>query len=325
VNFRTELDIKPSQWSFGLADGVLTIGSCFADAMGNKLHESKFNVLTNPFGTVYNPLSIHKLLSMAINQEAPDVTGYCQRDDLFLHHNFHSTFASETKEGLAALLNAQLKLVHQTLKLARVVIITYGTAWVYEQQSTKQVVANCHKLPQQQFSKLLITQKRILESFEKLETLLREFNPAMQIILTLSPVRHIKDSLELNSVSKATLRLSCHTLAENYSNVSYFPAYEFMLDELRDYRFYEPDLIHLTKAATDYIWEKFCGTYLSDEAKIFLTRWNKIKVGLQHTAFNPASESHKRFLNKLLAELKAVDSVIPVKAEIAQIESQLKN
>lgn len=292
--------------------------------MGNKLHESKFNVLTNPFGTVYNPLSIHKLLSMAINQEAPDITGYCQRDDLFLHHDFHSTFASETKEGLAAMLNAQLKLVQQPLKSARVVIITYGTAWVYEQQSTKEVVANCHKLPQQQFSKLLITQKRILESFENLEKLLHQFNPTIQTILTVSPVRHIKDSLELNSVSKATLRLSCHTLAENYSNVSYFPAYEFMLDDLRDYHFYEPDLIHPTKAATDHIWEKFCATYLNDDSKIFLTRWNKIRAGLQHTAFNPASESHQRFLQKLLAELKTMDFVVPVKAEIAQVESQLK-
>lgn len=306
MEFRTELLVKPAAFTFGLTDGVITIGSCFADEIGNRLHHDKFNVLPNPFGTVYNPVSIHKLLEMAIRQEAPRLDGYCQREGIFVHHDFHSSFSDVNQNVLASKLIAQLKTVHQALKTSNVLIITYGTAWAYQQKSAKQVVANCHKIPQHQFDKFLITQKQMLESFEHVENLLRAFNPFIQVMVTVSPVRHLKDTLELNSVSKSILRLACHSMTKIFQHVSYFPAYEIMLDDLRDYRFYKSDLIHPTEFAVDYIWQKFSDTYLSADTKTFLTRWNKIKSGLQHRAFNPSSEQHQEFLKRLDDEMKSL-------------------
>jgi hypothetical protein len=166
MNFRTELNIEPAPFSIGLNDGVVTIGSCFSDAIGGKLEQNKFDVLINPFGTVYNPLSIHQLLLMAIRKESPRMDGYCQRDGVFLHHDFHSAFVATRQELLEESLVGQLSRVSNDLRTCRVLIITYGTAWVYEQKSTRHVVANCHKTPQQQFDKFLLTQKRILESFD---------------------------------------------------------------------------------------------------------------------------------------------------------------
>lgn len=304
MEFRTELSVKPTSIVIDLNDSLITIGSCFADEIGQKLPTVKFNSLVNPFGTVYNPISIHNLLVMAIKQEAPRLSGYCQREGLFVHHDFHSQFADADQAALTAKLNSQIQSVHQFLKHARVLMLTYGTAWAYDQKSAKQIVANCHKIPQQRFDKILLTQKRILESFENLHKLLQEFNPALQIMLTISPVRHIKDTLELNSVSKSVLRLACHTITQSYSNMAYFPAFEIMMDDLRDYRFYKSDLIHPNEVAVQYIWAKFSDSHLTENAKVFLERWAKVEAGLRHKAFNPSGEMHQAFIQKLEDEKK---------------------
>lgn len=323
MDFRTEVNIEPASFSMGLNDGIVTIGSCFSDAIGEQLIQNKFNVLANPFGTVYNPLSIHKLLLMTIRKESPRADGYCQRDGLFLHHDFHSSFVDKSRDLLQSALVDQLNQVGDALRACRVLMITYGTAWVYEQKLVKQVVANCHKIPQQQFEKFLLTQKRMLESFDIFYQSLLEVNPTVKIILTVSPVRHIKDTLELNSVSKATLRLTCHTLTEANPNVVYFPAYELMLDDLRDYRFYKPDLIHPSEQAETYIWEKFCKAYFTADTHDFLKRWSKIQSALQHRPFNPNSASHYKFLKTLLSELNEVNNTVDVSAEIELVQKQL--
>jgi hypothetical protein len=279
--------------------------------------------MANPFGIVYNPLSIHKLLQMAIRKKSPRSDGYCQRDGLFLHHDFHSSFAHKSQELLQNTLVDQLSRVGDALRTCRVLIITYGTAWVYEQKSTMQVVANCHKIPQHQFDKFLLTQKRILESFEGFYQALLEVNPSVKIIFTVSPVRHVKDTLELNSVSKSTLRLTSHTLTETNPKVFYFPAYELMQDDLRDYRFYKSDLIHPTEQAETYIWEKFCNTYFTVDTKDFFNRWSKIQTALQHRPFNSNSESHQKFLKMLLLELNEVSNIVDVTAEIELVQKQL--
>jgi hypothetical protein len=325
MDFRTELTIDPTSFSIGLNDGIVTIGSCFSDAIGEKLRQNKFLVLANPLGVVYNPLSIHKLLLMALEKENPQADGYCERDGLFLHHDFHSSFAEKSRELLQNTLLGQLSRIGDALRSCRVLIITYGTAWVYEQKSIRQVVANCHKIPQQQFDKFLLTQKRILESFEAFHKAILEVNPTVKIILTVSPVRHIKDTLELNSVSKATLRLTCHTLTKANPNVVYFPAYELMVDDLRDYRFYKSDLIHPTAQAEAYIWEKFCNAYFATDTIDFLRRWNKIQSALHHRPFNPNSDSHQKFLKALLVELNELHNTVDVRAEIGLVQKQLSH
>lgn len=323
MEFRTEWQGKSAPFEIGLGAHIVTIGSCFSDAIGETFKQNKFDVVANPLGTVYNPISIHKLLHMAIQKESPRADGYCERDGLFLHHDFHSSFSDSNQELLHTTLSRQLDLVGDALRTCSTLIITYGTAWVYEQKSTSQVVANCHKIPQQQFDKFLVTQKRILESFEKFHQALLEINPAIKIILTVSPVRHVKDTLELNSVSKSVLRLTCHTLMEANSNLAYFPAYEVMLDDLRDYRFYKPDLIHPNELAEQYIWEKFGESYFTAHTIDFLKRWSKVRTGLEHRPFNPTSGSHQKFLKTLLVELNELNNLVDVKAEIEQVSRQL--
>jgi hypothetical protein len=324
MEMRTELNVSPANFNIGLQDPVVTIGSCFADAIGNRLHDTKFKVLVNPFGTVYNPMSIHKLLLMALNAEAPHPDIYCQRDGLFLHHDFHSSFYAENQSLLDEKLKAQINTVDEWLRSCRVLMITYGTAWAYEQKATKEIVANCHKIPQQQFDKFLLTQKRILELWDVFYANLKAVNPTIQILLTVSPVRHVKDTLELNSVSKATLRLMCHTIAASNANVTYFPAYEIMQDDLRDYRFYEPDLIHPTHQAEDYVWEKFGNVFFNSSTQQFLERWSKVKAALQHRPFNPSSDSHQKFLRKLLLEVNDLNQFVDVNHECNLIERQLR-
>ncbi|MBK5279384.1 MAG: GSCFA domain-containing protein, partial [Bacteroidia bacterium] len=259
--FRTELHLKGADNKISLHHPVFTIGSCFADSIGQKLKVSKFLVSPNPFGTLYNPLSIHKLLLHSVRNQTLDEHAYLQNMGITFNYDIHSAFSDKSKNVLEKKINEAIERAHLLLKNSKYLILTYGTAWVYERLDNHQIVANCHKMPSQQFKKILLTQKKILESFDETYQALKKINPEIRIILTVSPVRHLKDTIELNSVSKSVLRLTCHTLTELYSDVEYFPAYEILLDDLRDYRFYTSDLIHPTTDAVDYIWKKFSSRY----------------------------------------------------------------
>jgi hypothetical protein len=324
MEFRTELFIKPYKQSIGIQDRGVTMGSCFADEIAERLAQNKFIVLKNPFGTVYNPVSIHNLLRDSINQTGPSSGHFLERDGLFYHYDFHSDWHAATPSLLNQNLTFQQAIGRDSLVSAQYLIITYGTAWVYENKETKSIVANCHKVPQQNFDKVLLTQKRIVESFETLHKLLKKVNPACRIILSVSPVRHIKDTLELNSVSKSILRLTCHALSESFADVEYFPAYEIMLDDLRDYRFYKPDMIHPSAQAVDYIWEKFGDAYFDAETKSFLLKWSKINMALQHKPFHPEGDSHQKFLKEILVRLSELRVYVDVGDEIEQVKNQIR-
>jgi hypothetical protein len=202
-------------------------------------------------------------------------------------------------------------------------MITYGTAWTYTRKDTGEVVANCHKVPAHQFEKELCTQKRMLDSFGECYSKLKAFNPNLNIILTVSPVRHLKDTLELNSVSKSVLRLTCHTLTQQHADVHYFPAYEILLDDLRDYRFYKSDMIHPSADAEEYIWAKFCRQYVDDHTLAFLEKWKKIRSALQHKPLHVTSSAHQEFLQGLLAQLHELREVVSVDEEMESIKKQL--
>jgi hypothetical protein len=321
--FRTELIIKPADHKISQSDPIITLGSCFAESIGQKLKASKFPVLANPFGTIYNPLSIHKQLLQAIgNQPSPEHT-YLRHHDIILNYDFHSEFSGSSRKQLETKIEAATFQTHRFLKSSKFLFLTYGTAWVYERVDTKEVVANCHKMPQKQFTKFLLTQKKILTSFAELYQAVKTFNPAIRIIITISPVRHLKDTLELNSVSKSVLRLTSHTLAETYADVDYFPAYEILLDDLRDYRFYSSDLIHPTSDAIDYIWKKFSARYFDSETNQFLAEWQVVKKAMAHKAFQPTSIAHQNFLRETLAKLEQLRSKVNVEEEINQIQLQL--
>lgn len=321
--FRTELQIKPSETKISLHHPFLTIGSCFADSIGIKLRTSKFSVSINPFGSVYNPISIHKLILQTINKQPLADNSYLQNADTILNYNFHSEFNSTTKQELEKNINDTIGQGHHFLRGTNCIIVTYGTAWVYERTDNNEVVANCHKMPSGLFKKNILTQKKIIESFGEMYRAIKLFNPEIRIIVTVSPVRHLKDTLELNSVSKSILRLSCHTLTELYNDVDYFPAYEILLDDLRDYRYYSSDLIHPTDFAIDYIWRKFCEKYFSKETKIVLHEWQEILKALHHKPFQPASSAHQKFLRETLKKLNELKSSVNVDTEITSVQSQL--
>lgn len=322
--FRTEIQLEPASQTINLNDKIITTGSCFADAIGKRLSETKFKVLANPFGVSYNPHSIHHALLYALhNQSIPEHT-YLNNQDVFLNYDFHSEFSSLKKSELEKKIKDTIGVTHYFLKDTRWMFITYGTAWAYERTDTGEIVSNCHKMQGSNFNKVLLSQKKVLESFEEFYAMLKTFNPDINIILTVSPVRHIKDTLPLNSVSKAVLRLASQTISETYPNVFYFPAYELMMDDLRDYRFYKSDMLHPSEEAEEYIWEKFSATFFDSPTKEFIQRWKPIQSALKHKPFHPESAAHQSFLKNTLIQLEALSSSADISEEIKQIKSQLK-
>jgi hypothetical protein len=324
-DFRTTVSISPASSQISLQTLVLTAGSCFADAIGLRLKQFKFDTLVNPFGVIYNPVSIHKALTYGILNKLPDDDHYLIHQQVHRNYDFHSQFADLQKNTLTSSLNKIVNTAHHFLKNAEWAILTYGTAWVYTRKESGEVVANCHKMPAHLFSKSLLTEKEIVGSFGIFYERLLEFNPDIKIILTLSPVRHIKDTLEMNSVSKSILRVACHHIAHDFKNVDYFPAYEIMMDDLRDYRFYKADMLHPTEVAEDYIWEKFAERYLAPDAQSFISRWKNIRTALYHKPFHATSAAHQQFLKQTLKKLEELKPAVNVDEEIAHIKLQISD
>ncbi|MDQ2657834.1 MAG: GSCFA domain-containing protein [Bacteroidota bacterium] len=323
-DFRTELKITPSRTKIHLSSRVLTQGSCFSNAIGERLANYKLKAVANPFGVIYNPESIHKVLSYCtFNEPLPEHT-FVQNDELFLNYNFHSAFSSLRKDELVSRIRNAVGSTHYALKDTGWLVLTYGTAWVYHRRDTGEIVANCHKLPTSAFSKGLMTIDAITTSFKHFFEHLKKFNPAIKVILTVSPVRHLRDSLELNSLSKSILRVACHEIAEKFDDVEYFPAYEMMMDDLRDYRFYKSDMLHPTAEAEEYIWEKFMERYFSDELKHFVGQWSLILNAMRHRPFHPGSTAHQQFLLDLLGKLEKFRSAVDVQEEIDVVKRQMQ-
>jgi len=321
--FRTELTPSVSASPIGLKDTIFTIGSCFADAIGDHLAENKFNVWNNQFGTVYNPLSIHHLLSFGLENKLPLPESYLQNEGVYVNYNFHSSHSALNLQELENRIKTSIVNASEFLKNTNRIIITYGTAFVYRLKSSNEIVANCHKVPSVNFTKSLLTETGIVESFQNFYSKIKSINPSCKIILTVSPVRHLKDTLELNAVSKSILRLSCHSIINRFSDIEYFPAYEILLDDLRDYRFYKTDRLHPTEEAVEYIWEKFLHSYFDDSTKKFVAEWSGIKKNLNHKAFNIHSENHQKFLKTLLLKLENLRQDVDVSKEIQNIKSYL--
>ncbi len=322
-HFRTIVRPLPSDQKIGLKSGVFTIGSCFADAIGSRLAESKFNCLVNPFGTTYNPLSIHKGILYAVNNQLPVSHTYLKRDDIHLNYDFHSDFSALDQSQLTHAISDAVGASHYFLKSAGYILITYGTAWVYARNESGEIVNNCHKIPSSKFTKRLMSEKEAVGSFDALYTALRKFNPNIRFILTVSPVRHVKDTLELNSVSKAVLRSACHSISTNYAGVEYFPAFEMMIDDLRDYRFYKSDMLHPTEEAEGYIWQNFMSAYFDASTRQLVEEWQLVRNALKHKPFHPQSKGHQQFLQQTLHKLKELKSKLDVDEEIAAIQSQI--
>lgn len=321
--FRTELITGPASFKIDHRQKILTIGSCFSQVIGERLAENKFEALVNPFGTVFNPVSIIQLLQASANNDFNAIDAPIENRGTWFNYHVHSDFYGNTKEVLSTKVKTVLQNVQLHLQQSDVLIITFGTAFVYRLQATQQIVANCHKVPAQNFTKELLTVEEITKTFEALYQQLKAIRPSLNIILTVSPVRHTKDTLSLNSVSKSTLRLACHALNEAYGNVFYFPAYEIMLDDLRDYRFYKADMIHPTEVAEEYIWNKFSNAYFEEDTKQVLNDWASVSKALQHKPFREDSDEYRKFLTETLKRLQLLKDKINVRQEIQLLSQKL--
>jgi lysophospholipase L1-like esterase len=321
--FRTEISYIESEHKFDLKTQILAMGSCFAENIGNRLIQFKFDVKTNPAGILFNPISICESIIMATDNQGLPSESYVQNESVYYNYKFHSMVNGQTKPELdTAINNARIKIKEQ-ISNADYLILTFGTAWVYELANTNLLVANCHKVPQKAFTKRLLTVAEIEDKFSELTKAVHQFNPDLKIILTVSPIRHTREGLPNNGLSKAMLRLACHELCENFQYVNYFPAFEIMMDDLRDYRFYEKDMIHPNEQAQDYIWNLFRSNFLSESALKFTSDWQYIINAMNHRAFQPKSTEHQAFLKSTLNKVKEFSSLVNTKNEIDQLKKQI--
>ena len=296
MQFRTPVPIPKSDHLIDYNSKIVSLGSCFAVNMSEKLDYYKLQNVCNPFGILFHPLAIEKLVNFAVSGKR------FTESDIFYHnerwHCFdaHSDLSNSNKETLLESLNEILISTSRQLREASHVIITYGTSWVYRNIQSDAIVANCHKVPQKQFRKELLSVGEIQESIANTLKFIHSVNPNCSVVFTVSPVRHIKDGFVENQWSKSNLIAALHQIINcQLSIVNYFPSYEIMMDELRDYRFYAEDMLHPNQVAIDYIWERFKETNIAETAYETMDAVATIQKSLQHRPFNPDSESHQKF------------------------------
>ncbi|WP_422356351.1 GSCFA domain-containing protein [Roseivirga pacifica] len=321
--FRTPIAPFNSRFKINHQNSLLAIGSCFSETIGSRLKNNKFDIAINPYGTLFNPLSIFNVLEMGLTESMLPEHTIVKQNDVFLSHSLHSSIKAESAKALQEQVHKINASVSARLKTADVLILTLGSAWVYEMKRTDQLVANCHKVPQKQFNKRLLNIEEVVAAFFDIKEQIEAVNPKIQFAFTVSPVRHTKDTLPLNAVSKSTLRLICHYLEEMAENVSYYPSFEIMMDDLRDYRFFEKDMIHPNEQAIDYIWEHFGNAFFTKQTQTLIKKWAKLQQALSHKPFNPESASHQKFVQKTIQKLEAISGNLPVSKEIEQLKQQL--
>ncbi|MDR1356777.1 MAG: GSCFA domain-containing protein [Tannerellaceae bacterium] len=328
MEWNTPVSIPEATSPFSCRDRIMILGSCFAREIGDRLSGDKFDVDVNPFGTLYNPASVALSLSRLL-EPSPFVAS-----DLFEHegvyHSFmhHSSFSSVSENEALENVNRQLKLSSYNLTTASRLIITFGTAYLYRRKIDGRTVSNCHKLPERLFERERLTVDAIISEWDGLLHSLQNVNPALKILFTVSPVRHWKDGAHNNRLSKAILLMAIDALQTRYpERIAYFPAYEIMMDELRDYRFYADDMLHPSTLAVEYICERFYRSFLSSESQALINEWKAIKKALEHKPFQPASPSYRQFMQQTLSKAEYLYGKFPyfnLSQEIKRLRSILK-
>lgn len=302
----TEIEFENYNRKIGYEDKILFMGSCFTENIGEIMEGLKFQTLINPFGILYNPMSIAAALRRLMDKKQ-----YCS-NDLFEHNgvwgsfDFHSRYSASSAEEALTKMNEQVERGHKFLKDADLLIFTFGTSWAYDLKSTGDLVANCHKFPAADFHRYRMEHGDIVADFLDLLTRLRKFNSKLRFLFTISPIRHLKDTAHGNQLSKSTLLLAVDQLVNGFENeeCSYFPSYEIVMDELRDYRFYAPDLVHLSPVAVDHIWSKFSGVLLKNETRSLMVQIEKVKKAKAHKPFRKDVPEYARFLTQNINKIE---------------------
>lgn len=314
MKLQTIVPLRSEKEQIDYQSSLFLLGSCFVENIGRKLKYYKFQTLQNPFGILFQPIAIENLIVQAIEEKDYSDTDVFYFNERWHCFDSHSDLSDPSKEQLLTNLNSALHDTRNQLENATHVIITLGTAWVYRNIETKKRVANCHKIPQKNFTKELLSKEEIEESLKQIIANIRKVNENASVIFTISPVRHLKDGFVENQRSKANLISAVGKIMEATStneNLHYFPAFEIMLDELRDYRFYAEDMVHPNNLAIDYIWEKFKNVWVSEKAESVMKAVEEIQRGLSHRPFNEYSEQHQLFLKSLNEKISVLNKEFP--------------
>ncbi|WP_165903695.1 GSCFA domain-containing protein [Hymenobacter gummosus] len=322
--FRTELSLRPAAQLLNQSARVLTIGSCFSDVIGERLAGHKVRTLVNPFGTVFNPLAAARLLRAVAGEDTDWQQHLVEARGRWQSYDLHASVGADSPPALLERIEQTVRETAEFARRADVLVWTLGTAYGYRLRDTGEVVNNCHKVPADRFEKELLTAEEIVSAVTEAYALLRQQNPKLRLVLTVSPVRHLKDTLPLNAVSKSVLRVACHYLSELLPGASYFPAYELLLDDLRDYRFYGADMLHPSDVAEQYVWEKFTGVYFDAGFKQFVQEWEGIQRALQHRPLHEGAPEHREFLEQTRQRLQRLLSRnIDVRLELLDVQDRL--
>ena len=311
MTFQTSIPINKSDFLIDYSSKLVSFGSCFAENMGDKFDYFKFSTLTNPFGIIFNPISLEKIIFRSIHKK------YFTEKDIFFHnedwhcYEVHSELSNPDKEEFLTTLNQLIDTTNVHIEKLTHCLITLGTSWVYKHIESDEIVANCYKVPQKLFTKELLSIADIEASLKRIVSKIQVVNPNCKFIFTISPIRHSKDGFVENNVSKSHLITALYHFLSNATSSIYFPSYEIMMDELRDYRFYAEDMLHPNQTAIDYIWMRFSENFINENEFETMQHVSEIQKSLSHRPFNPNSESHLKFQDNLKQKVNAIVAKYP--------------
>ena len=301
----TTARVKPPVWRLG-GGGMFFIGSCFSENLYREFSEAGLVAEFSPFGNIYNPAALSSAADLLANGGGIEESDLFKQNDNFHHFMFHNLISGSIPEQFARQLNLKLSKTRNFIENSEAVVITLGTAWVYRQLSTGEIVNNCHKLPAKSFERVILSQQEAATSLKSAVAALHRIKPGLKIIISLSPVRHLRDDASENSLSKAVLRCAIDEVCRDYPEIWYYPSYEIVLDELRDYRWYSGDLCHPSDETVSYVISRFIKAAYDERFKEFLGEWLQILRDKNHRPLNPESEEHKKFIRKLKEKEKSI-------------------
>lgn len=325
MNFNLSFPIKKLADEINYSDQLFFMGSCFTESIGTLTQQYKFNSIINPHGVLYNPSALATALNRYINNTPLNEAELFYANDCWNSWEHHSRYSTPEKTSCLNTINEHISNAHEQLKKTEWLFITFGSAFVYSLNNSNKHVGNCHKVPQKEFSKTMLTVTEITSEYNLLLKQLKAINTNLKVVFTVSPVRYVRDGVIENTLSKARLIEAVHAIIATHSNSFYFPAYELMMDDLRDYRFYKTDLVHPTEQAIEYIFEKLVETTFSNESKQIFEKVNDILKASQHRAFNSTSESFLKFKNTYAERCKQLQkqySFLDLSNEIKYFESK---
>lgn len=311
MQFKTTIDVPHSSFEISHIHKGMAIGSCFTTNIGGRLLSAKFPILVNPLGTVYNPISIAQTIDLLLGDIPFDEQDLFWANDVWQSYFLHTSFSSVNKQEVVRTFNNVKNDFLEKFQSLDYLFLTLGTAWIYELNETKQIVNNCHKTPASQFNRRKLSVEECVSALEKSILRLQRINPSLQVIFTVSPIRHWKDGAHENQVSKSTLFLAIDSMQKSIQNSGYFPAYELLMDDLRDYRFYDEDMLHPSAVAIEYIWEIFSKTYFSKETISLISQIESVQKAIKHRPFNVTSDSYKTFIHSTIEDCESLSQKYP--------------